>query len=304
MVARRRLGFTLIELLVVIAIIGVLIALLLPAIQQAREAARRAQCQNNLKQIGLALHNYYDAHTVFPPGYIGILDSSNALVAGGYGWLSMLLPHLEGIGISEQINFDVPRADFPAGMSFAESENCTAYSSVIAMFLCPSNPGTAGDRLRLLDGTGTELGQMARGNYPAVFGRDEAADPTLIGEGVFWRNSKVRIKDILDGTSKTFAVGERSSNLGQTSWFGLFLQAEIGGEPAPVLVLGHTGFPPDCHTPNDLRAHVDDFWSYHTGGAHFLMCDGSVHFVSSSIDPYVYAALATKALNETISDNF
>ncbi len=150
----------------------------------------------------------------------------------------------------------------------------------------------------------TLLGEMAVANYPAVFGRGEGAEPGVRGDGMFWCNSKVKPRDVVDGLSSTFMIGERSSNLGQTTWFGFPLEASIlpglaEPEEAPVMALGHTGDPDEgVHTPNDPLAHVDDFWSYHDAGCNFLMADGSVQFISISIDARVYAGHATRAGGE------
>lgn len=316
---RSTTGFTLIELLVVIAIVGVLVALLLPAVQQAREAARRTQCSNNLKQIGLALHNYNDVHGVFPPGYDLLLDkvanpSEPEPIGRGHGWASFLLPYLELRSIHELINFEGPYA-VPQSPSESHA-NSTAIALVVAAYLCPSDGG--GERIDVLldESSAAPKLSMARANYVGVFGRGEAAEFTGVGDGMFWANSSVRISSILDGASRTLAIGERSSNLGRTTWLGLPLNGRVRGidpltktvsfEEAPVLVLGHTGGDPNenpgepltVHTPNDPLAHVDDFWSFHRGGAHFLLADGSIRFVSNSIDSSVYAALATRAGGE------
>lgn len=299
--AKKRPGFTLIELLVVIAIVAVLIALLLPAIQQAREAARRTQCSNHLKQIGLAMTNYADSHGVFPPGYVAVVTSGDELQFGGFGWGTYLLPHMEQEELYSAINLDVLRADAP-GAQLAGSENSTAFRRTLSAFTCPSDPGP--DLLTVKDSTGTDIGGLARGNYAGMFGQGEAAEPGAFGDGMLYYNSRVRLRDVLDGATKTILVGERSSDLGQTAWYGFFLEAAVGEPPgdyeeAPALILGHTGVPGDeIHPPNDPHAHEDDYRSYHTGGAHFLLVDGSVRFVSDQIDPLIYAGMGTRAGGE------
>lgn len=301
---RRAKGFTLIELLVVIAIIGVLVALLLPAVQQAREAARRSQCKNNLKQIGLALQNYHEAFNVFPPGYIAVLDFSASepeIVGGGFGWGAMILPFLDQEELHDQINFNVLRADYPDGGTVAEGENRTVYQTKMLAYLCPSD--ARDHTITLLDDSAGVLGNMSRGNYPGSFGMGEAAEDEG-REGMLFRNSSVTMGHVIDGSAKTFFVGERSSNLGQTTWYGLMLEAVVADEESPVLILGHTGYPPEVHTPNDPNAHIDDFWSMHVGGAQFLMVDGSVQFISTNIDGLVYAALATRHGHETVNPDF
>jgi prepilin-type N-terminal cleavage/methylation domain-containing protein/prepilin-type processing-associated H-X9-DG protein len=317
---RKALGFTLIELLVVIAIIGVLAALLLPSIQQAREAARRTQCKDHLRQLGLALTNYHESLGAFPPGYTATLqggpDPEDVQVASaGFGWGVLLLPYLDQDALYAQVNFDASRAD--------DAPNTTALRSSLSIYLCPSDPGTP--LIEVLRGPAGSLGktQFARANYVGLYGRGEAALPSIAGDGMFWANSRTTLRDVRDGTTKTFLLGERSSNLGKTAWYGLCIDAVVQGkdpvtnlvneEGAPVMVLGHTGGGPAedpsepaelPHTPNDPRAHVDDFWSYHRGGAHFLMVDGSVQFIDGSIDPLVYASFATRDEGETVTAGF
>jgi prepilin-type processing-associated H-X9-DG protein len=230
-------------------------------------------------------------------------DGEAELVGGGYGWGVMLLPFLEQDNLYDATNFKQFRADFPSGGSVADSANWTVYHAKVSAFLCPSDPA---DRLITLhDDSGAALGTVARGNYVGNFGQGEAAEDEG-REGIFYRNSSIRISDVVDGASKTFLVGERSSNLGKTTWFGLFLEAVVrssfGEEESPVLVLGHTGYYPEVHTPNDPLAHVDDYWSFHGTGAHFLMVDGSVHMIDNSIDARVYAALASRDGYETVGD--
>lgn len=314
MTLRRHRGFTLIELLVVIAIIGVLVALLLPAVQQAREAARRSQCKNNLKQLGLALHAYESSHGVFPSGYTAILSgdpTDPVITAGGFAWGAMLLPFLDQSQLASGINFDQNQVDLPA--------NSTSYQARLANWLCPSDPGEPFIDILLGNQGANGKVRFARANYVGLFGRGEPEDFGEAGDGIFWANSSISTRQVTDGTAQTFAVGERSSNLGQTAWIGFPLSSvvknydhltqSVNYENGPVLCLGHTGgisdppgSPPVVHTPNDPIAHVDDFWSHHKGGAHFLMVDGSVHFVSNTMDAAVYATLATRAAQDNLSD--
>jgi prepilin-type processing-associated H-X9-DG protein len=164
--------------------------------------------------------------------------------------------------------------------------------------------------MTLFDASGNALGNMARGNYVGNFGQSEpGAD---VGhEGVLFRNSAVRPRDVPDGLARTFLVGERSSDLGRTSWFGLFLDVSIPApvsvapipdpEHGPPMVVAHTGrFGDEVHKINDPQAHADEYRSLHAGGAHFLMCDGSVHFITDTIDASIYTAMSSKAGGETV----
>jgi prepilin-type N-terminal cleavage/methylation domain-containing protein/prepilin-type processing-associated H-X9-DG protein len=313
----RRRAFTLIELLVVIAIIAVLIALLLPAVQAAREAARRTQCTNNLKQIGLGLHNYHDEMGVFPPGLIARLDPSTYDNAGpGWGWASMILPQLEQPAVYNAINFVLP---------VELVDNATARLTKINTFMCPSDAFflptfTVVDASTSNTTLGTPICDVASSNYVACVG---SGDPSSLypysptddppgrdnGNGLFFRNRSVQIADILDGTSQTIAVGEKSQNLARATWTGAitnaavpitFLQAEDGLSPegGDALVIAHTG---ELDGPNSRPAHADQFWSLHPGGAQFLFADGSVRFLKEKRPLPIFQAMATRAGGEILS---
>lgn len=265
-----RTGFTLIELLVVIAIIAILIGLLLPAVQKVREAAARLKCQNNLKQIGLAMHNHHSAREMFPPGYVSGIASDGSDTGPGWGWKAHLLPEMEQDNLYRLINLAVP-VEAPAHQA--------ARITQVPIFRCPSDDG----RPTFL--TVTVVTEVATSNYVGVFGNNEIEDDPGAGNGIFFRNSRIRFGDITDGTSNTFAVGERSSNLAYSTWTG----SVTGADEAQALVLGSCD-----HPPNHPAAHKEDFWSRHTNGVNFLLCDGSVRFVSNSINPITYQALATR----------
>lgn len=335
-------GFTLIELLVVIAIIAVLIALLLPAVQSAREAARRAQCVNNLKQIGVAMHNYHSSHDTFPPGYVSLIDksisnpcnqdseSAKSIDLGpGWAWGSMLLSGMEQQPLYNSINFS---------LSVGYRANDTSSQTSLAAFLCasdtgptlipifadppdPNNPGSF---------SGANIVDiLARANYVGMFGIGEicaASGPTgspnvgSIGNsaGIFYRNSRTSIASITDGTSQTIAVGERSHNLSYVTWTARSINGWLGKtsgveggtdkfDPSPeecwTQILGPAGLEDGNRTINQAGAHVEDYWSRHPGGANMLFADGSVHFLKDSINPVAWRALATRGFNEVISSD-
>jgi prepilin-type N-terminal cleavage/methylation domain-containing protein len=309
----NRSGFTLIELLVVIAIIAVLIALLLPAVQKAREAARRCTCQNHLKQVGVALHNYHDMHSVLPPGYVSLVDPTNADnetndLGSGWGWGAMILPQLEQADVYNAVNFS---------LNIEHPSNVTARTISLELFLCPSSTPNLGI-WPVTDDTGANvICQVATSNYVGVSGIGEVGDALDNGLGLFYRNSKLSARDIVDGLSQTLAVGERSSNLSPVTWTGrvpggwsFTTPASSGGtvlsnpnpEPAFVMILGPIGIDDGNRTPNDAQAHIEDFWSWHHGGAHFLMADGAVRFLSDHIDAELYRAVATRHGHEAIDN--
>jgi prepilin-type N-terminal cleavage/methylation domain-containing protein/prepilin-type processing-associated H-X9-DG protein len=305
----RRRGFTLIELLVVISIIAVLIALLLPAVQAAREAARRIQCTNNLKQIGLALQNYHDALGAFPPGFISLPAADGSNAGPGWAWASMILPQIEQTVLFNSINFPLPVED-PANM--------TSRLTTIASFVCPSDASfkrifTVVDQNTTNQSLGNPICDVASSNYPGVFG---TGDPSDIpgrdqGNGMFFRNRSIRFSDITDGTSQTIAVGERSQNLSRATWTGAVsgaavpiteLQSESGLSPEgeDALVVSHTG---ELNGPNSKPAHADQFWSRHPGGANFVFADGSVRFLKEKRPLALFQALATRSGGEVLSSD-
>ncbi len=288
----RRIGFTLVELLVVISVIGILVALLLPAVQYAREAARRTQCKNNLKQIGLALQNYHDVHKRLPPGWSASAPEGPA----GWAWSAQILPFMEQRNVYHQIRFD---------RTIDDAANALARIRPIGTFLCPSSPGESvfvigeehahhhhhtGGHAHDID-AGHPLFPIARSNYVGVFGTLQIEDAPSAGDGTFFHNSSVRFGDIVDGLSNTFLVGERSSKLGGSTWTGVV----PGAAEAMARVVGSTD-----HSPNSAHHHFDDFSSYHATGAHFVLGDGSVRIINDQIELSVYRALATRNGGEPI----
>lgn len=329
-----RRGFTLIELLVVIAIIAVLIALLLPAVQQAREAARRTQCKSNLKQIGLALHNYHDANRVFPPGYVDRNGDPNSTpdndLGPGWGWATFLLPYLDQGNVYNQINFN---------QGVGVGANAQVSQVALTVFQCPSDG--LQQAFSVYDSSfATPITTVAHSNYMGCNGWEECfngagGNPQAgagadglsgnfgqAGVGIFFRNSRNSTSNFTDGLSNTIVVGERSSNHAPGTWTG----AVAGGRcpawmatqppspysppPSPAydnadfgeaLIFSHCNA---THLPNsDFPIYdPDTFYSFHVGGAHFLFGDGSVRFISSYVDGRTYQALATIAGNEVVGD--
>ncbi|MBA3311829.1 MAG: DUF1559 domain-containing protein [Planctomycetaceae bacterium] len=288
----RRRGFTLIELLVVIAIIAVLIALLLPAVQQAREAARRSQCQNNLKQMGLALHNYNDTFLMFPPGTVLEPVGTDAC----WGWPVQIMPQLELGNLSNALS---PGSRKLTQVFADTSPNGFALlRTALPVFTCPSDPGNALNDNRPFQSTGpTNPFLISKSNYVGN-GGDRDDQNVANAKGIFAENSKIRFGDVTDGLSNTFLVGERASlvNLPATtpttttnSYAGFWVGRGGSGETnalarAKQSLFGYTTYKMRTGEGGTAAPIPEQaFSSAHIGGAHFLLCDGSVRFVSENI---------------------
>jgi prepilin-type N-terminal cleavage/methylation domain-containing protein len=297
---RRRNAFTLIELLVVIAIIAVLVGLLLPAVQKVRESAARTQCSNNLKQMGLALHNYHDSCGNFPSGYLCPQPTADFFYTSpGWSWAARLLPYLEQQNLFQQINFTVPVED---------PSNQVIRTTVLKLFVCPSDRSTG--IFTIYGTTGAAMVQAATSSYAGNFGTGFMyLVPPDRGTGVLFRNSRVRLLDITDGTSNTFAIGERGSFFTQAPWAGAVSHGtEIVTPGAPITsshmerataqVLAHAD---PLHVFNESDADPDDFFTPHTGVGLFLFADGSVRPVPIGTPVAVMEALATRSGGEVVN---
>lgn len=296
-----RRAVTLIEMLVVISIIGLLVALLLPAVQGARDSARRAHCSNNLKQIGLAMLSYQDAQKHFPPGYVSGYNNDGDDTGPGWGWCSFILPQMEENAIYRTIHFDLP-IEHP--MNAARVAN-------IQSFFCPTDDTPRVWSAKSRDASGKPLAtvcQVAASNYVAMYGTTE---PGVDGDGMYFRNSKLSLKDVTDGSSKTIAAGERAHQLGNATWVGSVTGTSLfpddGGVARPEteasagMVLGHAG---EGVGPGAPGSDVNQFYSLHAAGANFVFVDGHVAFLPATLDVTIFKALATRAGGETISVNY
>ncbi|GAC1475473.1 MAG: DUF1559 domain-containing protein [Isosphaeraceae bacterium] len=284
---RKQRGFTLIELLVVIAIIAVLIALLLPAVQAAREAARRIQCVNNLKQIGLAMHNYHDAHSTLSPGY----TYRSGYSTGGFGWAAMILPQIEQSPIFNAINYSLPAWSL---------DNSTVCTQVLNSYQCPTDyTATKG----VLEREGL---RYARSSYVACFGPADMDFTPEDRQGLFSRNSRTRFADVTDGLSQTLAGGERSNAvylyvIGSAKHFDLETVWPGAIKENPVDDHAHTTLFQSASLINSPKFDDRNSMSFHSGGSNYLFGDGSVKFLKLSIDLGVYQSLGTRAGGEVVS---
>ncbi len=314
---RQKRGFTLIELLVVIAIIAILIALLLPAVQQAREAARRSQCKNNLKQLGLAMHNYHDLFKLFPQGMIA--NNLGVPLAGpqfgGSSWAISLLPQLEQASLYKVI------AGVPGvAMNWVPNNSASLSdltNSNIPAFGCPSDPNFP---KRTAQWGLTDYNDGICINYAACIGNATATATganiasSSVMTGMFYGLSNTSSASVRDGLSSTLMIGEIClvpDSAAERDWHGRMYRGEWIG------VQFSSGAPPNTKTPDlMIRCQADPFVpctsnsggpnymfarSYHTGGAHFAMGDGSVRFINQTIDTTMFSGLGTRSGRETVN---
>jgi len=332
----RSRGFTLIELLVVIAIIAILIALLLPAVQQAREAARRTQCKNNLHNLGLAFHNYHDSMNIFPPGYNVIIVPQDHNTKSAF---ERLLPYIDQAPLFNQIDQSTPMFN-GCGTYDATilARNVASAAQILPIFMCPSSPAAAQDdylypqgafgnnfpggnctwRGARCDYSGTTGVRGVFGNI-AYNGNQQGDREGVIVYGGQGGNTS-RMRDLTDGTSNTFVVGERT---GGATLYWKYTKANIqpaalatalgqtnGGSWPDSLVFEHwlqgalydgSGNGGPCAI-NCTNIRGNGFHCFHVGGAHFLMGDGAVKFVSENLAQSTFAALITRKKGEIVGE--
>jgi prepilin-type N-terminal cleavage/methylation domain-containing protein len=282
-----RRSFTLIELLVVIAIIAILIALLLPAVQQAREAARRTQCRNNLHQLALAMHNYHDTHSCFPPGTVG------QEATGGFQRTSsfvMLLPFIDETSLYNSWNFSG---------NVSGGAQATAGKSKLAQLLCPSDPDDGSSH--------TNATQWWYGFKPTAYAVSLGSAPGMWNTGqnelLFWC-SRIRVRDIRDGTSQTLMLGHVKQNATTSTNVGGGFDAGQRWTDFPTFfnTCAPLNSPPGVVGTHSWINGCQPAVSLHEGGAFFCFADGAVKFLSENIDQSTYQALGTRANNELVDD--
>jgi len=305
----QRVAFTLVELLVVIAIIGVLVALLLPAVQAAREAARRSSCAANFKQVALALHNYHDAHKVFPVGGGISGGCSGKTEKHLFSWGVHLLPYLEQSARYDRVDFISGAQPINNQANFQSNANPDAALGPVATYLCPSNPqsdvmvnpGFAAllEALPRSDMAGVADSRDWRCNSSGTVGVRPRSD----GNGILFAWSKTSFKDITDGTSNTLIVGEITGDHRVTTSSS---PTALNGNSYTVYDLFDTssGINGPFTVPGGgtYAFRPQGFSSFHPGGAHFALADGSVRFLSETLDQSLLSGLSTRHSGEVLGE--
>ena len=316
---RHRAAFTLVELLVVIAIIAILIALLLPAVQSAREAARRGQCLNQLKQIGIAFHNYHSSHGTFPMGAHKKQSHNpappNTLVGVelGWTWATHILPFLEENAVYDQLDMTSTVFAFgpPGSGAFAHGGNLDVGGTIIRGYLCPTDPQDPSP-FSVGSGGGGRAIVVAQTNYVGLadshdrfnnLSTDGDPDITYSGDGMLFNVSSVQIRDVFDGTSQTLLVGEATGKE-TPGKLHFYWSAEAVADMS-------NGINGPCSIPGDgtwcyhgtRSGGATGFSSWHPGGAQFVLVDGSARFFSENTAQSLLEALSSRAAGEVISEN-
>ncbi len=303
---RRRQAFTLVELLVVIAIIGTLVALLLPAVQSAREAARRMSCSNNLKNLSLAIQNYHDTMSRFPSAYF----DSGVDFQESWGWGALILPYMEQQALHTTLG--VNNGSFYTQLAGPQGKQVAAMAQqILKIHMCPSDAGYNGNGLvddsrvfnqglgfKALGLTTTAASRVALSNYMMAGGHRDVAGKNASGAvetntGMGFSDSNLRYSHITDGTSNTFLLGERDTQECKSgAWVGV-RRPNGGGTGGVNLVIAHSHVKLNQANPpitwnTDHTGCGEGFSSLHPGGAQFALCDGSVRFVTNGINHFWY----------------
>jgi prepilin-type N-terminal cleavage/methylation domain-containing protein/prepilin-type processing-associated H-X9-DG protein len=284
--SRQKLGFTLVELVTVMGLVSVGLSVSLPGIQKARNQARLTACKNNLKQLGLALHNYHDVYNSLPPGWI--IKETKADAGPGFGWGTSILPFVDQAALYNQANFSAP----------PKVDKLTQAS--LPVYLCPEDTAAALNSVR---------GKFATSNYSGNSGDQllpgsvDLPDPGTdaakkLSTGIFFHNSHVKFRDITDGTSNTIMLGEKSVSSAAGIWMGV--RSNQNADDSVT----------DCNHRSKLNAVIHSFSSLHEGGANFLLVDGSVRFITNTVESKesaekpvgVYQKLAHKNDGEVIGE--
>ena len=315
-------AFTLVELLVVIAVIGMLVAMLLPAVQAAREAARRNDCLNRIRQLGLAFHLFHDAQKRFPSAYestpipgdpFGPPNPTTRDRAPGWAWGTQILPYLEQQTVEDTFDRKLP---------CWHANNAAAAQMQLTVFLCPTATG-ADEPFDVIDTSGGKLATFGRSCYVANVGQEEPwgfplDDYSGVVDGPIYRNSRTKAKDVTDGLSKTVFLGEHHPVLSSKTWVGVVPGATVCPTPrfalsacdnAATLVNVHSGpasgeFPPAIHPPNSPLCHVCQMYAEHPGGCNVMLGDGSARFIDEMINQVTWAALSSRAMGDPVEADY